>query len=149
MTIRPATRSDAGDWERLRHALWPAEQGAHARNIERYFLGASRDPLACCSRSTTRETPSASSNCRSAYAEGSSTDRVAFVEGWYVDARVRGKGVGAALIRAAEGWARNQGCSELGSDADVNDTASGEAHRAVGFTETAVIRCFLKPVADS
>jgi aminoglycoside 6'-N-acetyltransferase I len=79
-----------------------------------------------------------------AYAEGCTTDRVAFVEGWYVEAEVRGTGVGAALIGAAEGWARSQGCTELGSDAEVENLSSAAAHLAVGFVEAGVVRCFKK-----
>ena len=79
-----------------------------------------------------------------AYAEGCDTDRVAFVEGWYVDPNARGKGVGAALIGAAEVWARSRGCTELGSDAEVENISSAAAHRALGFIETLIVRCFKK-----
>jgi aminoglycoside 6'-N-acetyltransferase I len=78
------------------------------------------------------------------YAEGCDSDRVAFVEGWYVDPHARGKGVGDALMGAAEAWARSQGCTELGSDAEVDNLSSASAHRAVGFIEAGVIRCFKK-----
>jgi aminoglycoside 6'-N-acetyltransferase I len=78
------------------------------------------------------------------YAEGCDTDRVAFVEGWYVDPDARGDGVGAALIGAADDWARSQGCTELASDTEVENVSSAAAHRAVGFVETAVVRCFRK-----
>jgi aminoglycoside 6'-N-acetyltransferase I len=81
-----------------------------------------------------------------AYAEGCATDRVAFVEGWYVEPTARMKGVGTALIRAAEEWARSQRCTELGSDTEVENVASAAAHVAVGFSETGVVRCFLKSV---
>ena len=81
-----------------------------------------------------------------AYAEGCATDRVAFVEGWYVEPTVRMKDVGSALIRAAEDWARSQGCTELGSDTELENVQSSAAHLAVGFTETGVVRCFLKSV---
>ena len=79
-----------------------------------------------------------------AYAEGCKTDRVAFVEGWYVDPAARSSGVGRTLIDAAETWGRSQGCVELGSDAEVDNLGSAAAHRAVGFRETGVVRCFLK-----
>jgi aminoglycoside 6'-N-acetyltransferase I len=62
------------------------------------------------------------------------------------DSSVRGKGIGAALIRAAEDWARFQGCTELGSSTEVDNTASAAAHRSSGFTEAGVIRCFKKSV---
>src|SRR5262245_5257970 len=44
--VRPAGRADAAAWLTLRQSLWPdgtAEE--HAEEIERYFSGASGDPL--------------------------------------------------------------------------------------------------------
>jgi hypothetical protein len=42
---------------------------------------------------------------------------VAYLEGWYVDRDVRRHGIGAALVHAAEAWARERGYRELASDA--------------------------------
>ena len=46
---------------------------------------------------------------------------VAFVEGIYVRTPYRHQGVGTALIRWAEQWARQQGCVELASDALIEN----------------------------
>jgi aminoglycoside 6'-N-acetyltransferase I len=131
----------------MRQAVWPSEPGRHARATERYFAGDLHEPLeVLLAFDDFGETVGFIELSIRAYAEGCVTDRVAFVEGWYVDATARGKGVGATLIRAAEDWARSQGCTELGSDAEVDNTVSAAAHRAVGFTETGIIRCFKKSV---
>jgi aminoglycoside 6'-N-acetyltransferase I len=45
----------------------------------------------------------------------------------------RKSGVGAALIRAAENWAREQGCREMASDAWVENVESQAAHQALGY----------------
>jgi len=58
---------------------------------------------------------------------------VAFVEGWYVESEHRGKGAGRALMRAAEDWARSQGCREMASDTWLDNAASERAHEALGF----------------
>ncbi len=145
MNTRAAVREDAGDWERMREALWPSEPGRHAAEIERYFKGDLREPLEVLLAFDDggRAAGFVELSIR-AYAEGCTTDRVAFVEGWYVDEAVRGRGIGAALIGASEEWARSQGCTELASAAEVDNAVSAEAHRAVGFAETGVVRCFLK-----
>ena len=57
------------------------------------------------------------------------------------------RGVGRALVDAAEAWRRSQACVEFGSDAVLSNEASAAAHRALSFVETAQIRCFLKPLA--
>jgi aminoglycoside 6'-N-acetyltransferase I len=58
---------------------------------------------------------------------------VGFVEGWFVREEHRGKGIGSALMRAAEDWARAQGCGEMASDALIDNSGSEKAHTALGF----------------
>lgn len=65
-----------------------------------------------------------------------STDRVGYLEGWYVIPEAQRQGVGAALVAAGEGWARSRGCHEFASDAELENEASQRAHLALGFTET-------------
>lgn len=145
MTIRPAREADRSSWERMRESLWPSRPGRHARDIDRFFAGEAREPLEVLLAFDDRgEAVGFLELSIRPYAEGCVTDRVAFVEGWYVEPTARGRGNGAALVAAAESWARSQGCVELGSDAEADDLASAAAHRAVGFEETGVVRCFRK-----
>ena len=58
---------------------------------------------------------------------------VGFIEGWYVESSHRKSGVGRALMRTAEQWARAQGCHELGSDTWIDHESSQRAHEALGF----------------
>lgn len=62
---------------------------------------------------------------------------VGYVEGWYVIESRRGQGIGRTLLRAAENWARKQGCREMASDADIENALSHRVHEASGFTVTA------------
>jgi len=142
MFIRPAARDDRDSWLRMRDALWPGTD--HAGAIDRYFAGEAREPLQVLIAFDDGKAIGFVELSIRAYAEGCETDRVAFVEGWYVDADSRGTGVGAALIRTAEAWARSQGCTEIASDTEVDNVSSAAAHRAVGFEEAAVVRCFRK-----
>ncbi len=47
-------------------------------------------------------------------------------------------------MRAAEGWARKKGCSEMASDHEVGNEASGAFHEALGYQEVERIVCFRK-----
>lgn len=69
------------------------------------------------------------------YADGCSTSPVGYIEGWYVDPQSRGAGVGRALVKAAEEWARSKGCTEMGSDALIGNLDSQRAHLRLGYTE--------------
>ena len=81
------------------------------------------------------------------YAEGCLSDRVPFLEGWYVVPEARRRGIGRALVAAAEDWARAQGCTEFASNALVDNELSAAAHHALGFEEVEIVRCFRKSLS--
>jgi aminoglycoside 6'-N-acetyltransferase I len=56
-----------------------------------------------------------------------------FVEGWFVKEAFRKQGMGAALMRAAEKWSREQGSVEMASDTWIDHEESQRAHMALGF----------------
>lgn len=143
--VRPATPDDAAAWVRMREALWPSEPGEHAGEVRQFFDGTLHEPLAVLLAFDETGAPAgfAELSIRN-YAEDCRTSRVAYLEGWYVEAHARRKGVGRALVAAAEDWGRSQGCTEFASDALIDNDASAAAHRALGFQETARIRCFRK-----
>lgn len=145
MRVRPVTPADAADWLRMREALWPDGKADHPPEIERYFQGQLREPLEVLLAIDDRGQPVgfAELSIRT-YAEDCVTDRVAYLEGWYVDPRARRQGVGRALVAGAEAWARAQGCTEFASDALLDNAVSAAAHHALGFEETVQLRCFKK-----
>lgn len=69
------------------------------------------------------------------FADGCTTSPVGYIEGWWVDPDSRARGVGRALMRAAEAWCRARGITELGSDAEIDNDGSLRAHDACGFEE--------------
>jgi aminoglycoside 6'-N-acetyltransferase I len=74
------------------------------------------------------------------------THPVGFIEGWFVHESFRKQGIGKALMRSGEDWARQQGCLEIASDTWIDDELSIDAHQALGFE--IVDRCvhFRKPL---
>ncbi len=143
--IQPA---DAAEWGRLRGLLWPAPPGEHEREVAAFFDGDSRDPaeVILAVAADGRAAGFAEVSIRG-YAEGCATDRVAYLEGWFVEAAHRGRGIGAALVAAVENWAKAQGCVELASDTELHNDDSAGAHRALGFVEVERIICFRKDLA--
>ena len=69
------------------------------------------------------------------YAEGCKTSPVGYIEGWYVDEDLRGQGLGAALVGAAEAWAREQGLTDMASDTWLDNEGSIRAHVKLGYDE--------------
>lgn len=149
--IHSATKKDAPVWVRMREALWPEHTPAwHATEVDKYIAGLLSMPLEVliAADDDGRAIGFAELSIR-AYAEGCETDRVAFLEGWYVAPEARRHGVGRALVAAAERWAELQGCTEFASDAVVDNIESAAAHAALGFEETVQIRCFRKPIVPT
>jgi len=146
ITVRPAKPSDAAAWLQLRHALWPeGSEAEHREEIDRFFAGDPREPLAVLLAENGAGCPIglAELSIRS-QAEGCGSDRVAYLEGWFVVPKARGRGVGRALIAAAEEWGRSRGCREFASDSQADNEGSAAAHRALGFAEVGLVRCFRK-----
>ena len=144
--IRPAERADAAKWLEMRYALWPeGSVDEHASEIERFFSGQAREPLAVLIAEDPAGRPLGFAELSiRPYAEDCGTDRVAFLEGWYVAPGSRRRGVGGRLVAASEDWARTQGCTEFASDAVLDDAASIAAHRALGFADAGRLQCFRK-----
>lgn len=149
MHVRPATPEDSAPWLKMRQALWPEGASDHPFEIASYFAGRLREPLQVLLAFDDTERPVGfvELNIRNS-AEGCDTDQIAYLEGWYVVPEARQRGVGRALVQAAEQWAREEGCSEFASDTLVDNEISAAAHRALRFTEVVQIRCFRKSLIE-
>ena len=140
MVIRPVLPDDSRDWLRMRAALF-GDDPSLAPEIRRYFsdphggitLVAVRDGGGLCGflELHLRE-----------YAEGCESSPVPYIEGWFVDADSRRHGVGRALVRAAEEWAKKQGYREMASDAEASNRGSIAAHKRLGYERVEDIVCF-------
>jgi aminoglycoside 6'-N-acetyltransferase I len=128
--VRPARISDNNDLAAMRHLLWPESTlQEHLRELEAGV------PAINFVAVDVHESPIGflEANIRS-HADGCDPFRpVGYVEGWFVREEFRQQGVGRELLRAAEEWARSQGCKEMASDALIDNYGSQHAHEALGF----------------
>src|SRR4051794_5456193 len=106
MKIRPATNADRKEWARLRQALWPDCKGPRAQlemrellsNTEKFgvlVLDGGEGKLAGFIELALRDG-----------VDGAARETTAYVEGWFVEPRLRGTGWGRKLVAAAGNWAR-------------------------------------------
>jgi aminoglycoside 6'-N-acetyltransferase I len=137
MRVTPATPPDAADWLALRAQLWPeASADEHRADIEK-MLGDTERAICLLARSAGGAVAGfAEVSLRRDYVNGCSTSPVGFLEGLFVVAGSRRKGVARALVAAAEDWAARHGCSEFASDVLLENVESQKAHAALGFFET-------------
>lgn len=146
ISVRSARPDDAQAWLQLRYALWPdGSETEHAAEIQQFFAGTVGEPAAVllAEDGTGRVVGLAELSIRPC-AEGCRTNRIAYLEGWYVVPEARRQGVGRALVAAAEQWARGQGCAEFASDTQPDNETSAAAHLALGFSDAGQVRCFRK-----
>jgi aminoglycoside 6'-N-acetyltransferase I len=139
------TSLDQSGWLEFRRALWPdATADDHRgymaislaqpeRFLQLMMYGPANEPVGFIEGSI-----------RGDYVNGTETSPVGFVEGVYVTPGWRRRGVARALFDAIGDWARARGCRELASDALLDNTASQQAHRALGFRETERVVYFVR-----
>ena len=120
----------------MRRALWPdAAPGELLEEAEAYFRGAGPLRAVFLGVGSSGEPMGMLELSLRAVAEGCRTTPVPYVEGWYVVAQARRRGIGRELMAAAETWARERGYTEIASDALVDNLPSERAHQALGFVE--------------
>lgn len=132
--IRKIKLDDHNEWLRLRKALWPdTSTDEHQQEMREILSNIETTPVFVAVNP-------AGGLCGllevsfKAEAEGCETNRIGYLEGWYVEDAWREKGVGRKLVSVAEDWARGKGCTEMGSDTTSDYPFSKAAHQSLGYT---------------
>ena len=132
------------DWLELTLSLWPHADRDELRTELEGMIGSHRG-AAFITRTLEGEAVGfIDLSLRHDYVPGATASPVAFIEGVFVAEAFRGQGVAAELVRCAEGWARQKGCSQLASDARLENTESHAFHAATGFSEVERVVFFVK-----
>ena len=148
MTIREITASDRFDWVRLRESLWPGSLSDHDAETRSYFEDRLEAPIVLVAIAEGRVVGFLELDFRK-YAPGCQTSPVAFIEGWHVEAPFQGRGIGRALVEAAEARARALGHDEIASDAELDNAEGIAAHKALGYEEIERVVCFRRSLRDA
>jgi aminoglycoside 6'-N-acetyltransferase I len=143
ITIRSYQPTDYPEWLRMRLTLWPDGSEADWQHEMDEIAADPQQPVFVAERPNGKLGGFLEVSLRK-YADGCDTSPVGYLEGWYVDADLRRTGVGAALVQAAEAWARSQGCTEMGSDTEIDNLVSFQAHLALGYEEAERLIHFCK-----
>src|SRR5215472_7840531 len=121
------------EWLRLRLRLWP--EGTEAEHV-RYMADAiARGHFVrlALAESGATQIGFVEASKRVDYVNGTSSSPVAFLEGLYVVPSVRRHGVARTLVESVVQWALDEGCTELASDALLENRTAHTVHRALGF----------------
>lgn len=146
LTISPVRREQFADWLRLREAVYTAvDRTFHEREMESYFPATDKLCLLAVDE--------AGAVCGMLEAslrnvvDGCLSSPVGYIEGVYVDAQFRQCGAARQLVQAAEAWCLGQGCTELATDAELENEEAQRFHRRMGFEETFRIVEFRKALS--
>jgi aminoglycoside 6'-N-acetyltransferase I len=147
MIIRPLQPADFDAWVAMRHALWPDHEAEELRDDAARMRAGDPTPyikiMTYVAEDGGRLYGFLEASLRGC-ADRCCSSPVGYIEGWYVTPEKRGKGIGSALVQAAENWARGEGCMEMASDAHADNDASRKAHRALGYDESRPVVQFRK-----
>lgn len=150
-SIRSARPLDLPSLALLREALWPYSSAEeHAKELALILAG--KFPGTLPLATFVAEAADGAlvgfleASLRSHADECNPAHPVGYLEGWYVVEGARRQGIGGALVRAAEDWARSLGCTEMASDAAVENLVSQRAHEALGFQVTSRAVLYRKPL---
>jgi aminoglycoside 6'-N-acetyltransferase I len=127
----------------MRDALWPGSLADHDAETRNHFETGARAPVVFVAESRGRLVGFLELDYRK-YAPGCRSSPVPFVEGWYVEPGLQRRGIGRALIAAAEAHALAGGYHEMASDAELDNADGIAAHAALGFEAVERVVCFCK-----
>lgn len=131
--IRKAAVRDKTVWVDLRVQLWPESNPGELRDDVREiledanwaaFMAVNEGEVIGFIECSIRDK-----------APACETDRIGYIEAWFVAPEFRNQGVGRRLVEASEQWARHKGCTEMASDTTSNYPLSPAAHKALGYQE--------------
>ena len=145
--IRKIRSEEHNAWLALRQLLWPDHPMDELKREQRQLLAESNRNSVRVAAPPSGELVGFVEVSLRDWAEGCASQPVGYIEGWYVQPAHRRAGVGRQLIQAAENWALSQGCTEMGSDAELWNEVSQLTHHALGYSEATRLVCFSKKLA--
>ena len=142
--IKRCNLLDHNGWLPLRTALWPDSAADSDHDKQTILSEPERYLVLVFTDENDNALGFAEASIRTDYVNGTHSSPVAFLEGLYVQPASRGQGIARQLVAGVEKWAVDMGCTELASDALVENQVSHSMHEALGFEETERVVYFLK-----
>ncbi len=137
-------------WLQLRMALWPdCPREEHLAEMAELTARPDRFAQFIAHAANGQAVGLAESALRFDYVNGTDSSPVAFIEGLYVVPEARTQGVAKKLVEAVIDWAKSMGCTELASDASLDNKASHAMHLALGFQESERVIFFRKRLTEA
>lgn len=145
--IQSAAKDDLDHWAAIRIKLWPGHDAAgHQKEICQDFSHPERECFLAMDGD--RVIGFAELSLRSVV-DGCTGSPVAYLEGLYVEPEYQEQGVGRLLVESGEDWGMKNGCTEMGSDAEIGNRISILVHQKLGFEEVDRVVQFRKALSKT
>jgi aminoglycoside 6'-N-acetyltransferase I len=136
LNVRPISEDDLSEWFRLRRKLWDATSDDDHKAEMLEILDHPESQLVLVADAEPGKLSGFLEASIRPFVEDCESDNVGYLEGWFVDTEFRRRGIGRALVQSAEMWARERGCTEMASDAELGNDPSIASHIRLGYQET-------------
>jgi len=146
MEINRITQDDLKDWHKLALRLWPTHSADEMAKILSDILESARQEGFIVRDDAGQAIAFMNLSMRYDYVPGAKNSPVAYIEGIYVEEEYRRQGIATRLIYYAEQWATERQCTELASDALIENTDSQHVHKQLGFREVERVVAFIKQI---
>ncbi len=148
MQIELMNEASLNTWHGLRSQLWP-DHGSeeHIRDGQHILNCPDKYVSFLAINSQGRAVAFADAAVRHDYVNGCESTPVVYLEGIFVSPEQRGRGIAKRLVAAVQDWGVKKGCTEMASDASLDNHASYQMHQALGFEETERVIFFRKRIA--
>ena len=144
--VERAGAEHVAGWATLRAALWPGDGEDEHRAEIAGMLADGEHHVAFVALDGGEVVGFAEASVRRDHVNGTETSPVAFLEGIAVAPGRRREGIARTLCAAVEGWGRERGLTELGSDADWENAQGRALHAGLGFEERERVVFYRKPL---
>lgn len=145
MIIEKVNQSNLDKVATLALKLWPDNDGITLRNEFEDLLQSDND-IVYLAVVDGKYIGFIHMSLRFNYVEGSNSSPVGYIEGIYVEVDHRNKGISMSLVGAGAEWSKSLGCKEIASDTQLDNHASQEFHKKIGFKEASRIVAFIKDI---
>lgn len=143
MRIRQATDDDLRGWVQMATVLWPDDPVPLLADEFRGALADDEQVCYICSIDG-NDAGFVTASLRREHVPGAESKPVGYLEGLFVYAQHRRRGVARELVGRAEEWARARGCREMGSDTWDWNKDSERFHNSVGYHTYETLMHFIK-----
>ncbi|EBR2768249.1 GNAT family N-acetyltransferase [Salmonella enterica] len=147
MQIKLMDEASLNMWAELRSQLWP-DHSSEDHLLDGQNILSCPDKYASFLAITneSRAMAFADAAVRHDYVNGCESSPVVYLEGIFVLPEQRGRGVAKRLVTAVQDWGVTKGCTEMASDASIDNPISCQMHQALGFEETDRVIFFRKRI---